>query len=187
MSRGVRYSLVAAVAALLAFVPACGKKSGKIKIGVVTNCTAEFWSICEAGAKKAAAEFDVDLVFRQPTNSSVPDQMEIVEGFMQQGVKGLAVSVIDPKEQTPELSPAALLGRVRFNDQCSHCHGADGASPIRERDVRRLKMRYDAKWVETATATIKNGRADQGMPPWKDMLKEPEIQQLLSFLETVQK
>ena len=97
------------------------------------------------------------------------------------------VAVQAAAEKTPELSPAALLGRVRFNDQCSHCHGADGASPIRERDVRRLKMRYDAKWVETATATIKNGRADQGMPPWKDMLKEPEIQQLLSFLETVQK
>jgi polar amino acid transport system substrate-binding protein len=97
------------------------------------------------------------------------------------------VAVQAAAEQTPALSPEALLGRVRFNDQCSHCHGSDGASPIRERDVRRLKMRYDAKWVETATATIKNGRADLGMPPWKDMLKEPEIQQLLSFLETVQK
>lgn len=97
------------------------------------------------------------------------------------------VAVQAAKEQTPTLSQEALLGRVRFNDQCSHCHGSDGASPIRERDVRRLKMRYDAKWVETATATIKNGRADLGMPPWKDTLKEPEIQQLLSFLETVQK
>ncbi len=97
------------------------------------------------------------------------------------------VAVQAAKEQTPELSPAALLGRVRFNDQCSHCHGSDGASPVRERDVRRLKMRYDAKWQEMATTTIKNGRPDQGMPPWKDMLKEPEIQQLLSFLETVQK
>jgi polar amino acid transport system substrate-binding protein len=90
-------------------------------------------------------------------------------------------------EQAPALSAEAQLGRVRFNDQCSHCHGADGASPIRERDVRRLKMRYDAKWLETATTTIKNGRSDLGMPPWKDTLKEPEIQQLLSFLETVQK
>lgn len=103
MSRCVRIGLVAAVAVALAVLPACGKKSGKVKIGVVTNCTAEFWDICEAGAKKAAAEFDVDLVFRQPTNSSVPDQMEIVEAFLQQGVKGLAVSVIDPKEQTKDL------------------------------------------------------------------------------------
>jgi polar amino acid transport system substrate-binding protein len=90
-------------------------------------------------------------------------------------------------EKAPVLSAEAQLGRVRFNDQCSHCHGSDGASPIRERDVRRLKMRYDAKWLETATTTIKNGRSDLGMPPWKDTLKEPEIQQLLSFLETVQK
>lgn len=97
------------------------------------------------------------------------------------------VAVQAAAEQTPALSQEALLGRVRFNDQCSHCHGSDGASPIRERDVRRLKMRYDAKWQEMALTTIKNGRADLGMPPWKDMLKEPEIQQLLSFLETVQK
>lgn len=90
-------------------------------------------------------------------------------------------------EQAPALSQSAQLGRVRFNDQCSHCHGTDGASPLRERDVRRLKMRYDAKWRELATVTIKNGRNDLGMPPWKDILKEPDIDQLLSFLETVQK
>lgn len=90
-------------------------------------------------------------------------------------------------EKAPVLSADAQLGRVRFNDQCSHCHGSDAASPVRERDVRRLKMRYDGKWLETATTTIKNGRSDAGMPPWKDILKEPEIQQLLSYLETVQK
>ena len=85
------------------------------------------------------------------------------------------------------LSPTALLGRVRFNDQCSHCHGSDGASPVRERDVRRLKMRYDAKWKDTAITTIKAGRADAGMPPWKDILKDAEIEQLLAFIETLQK
>ncbi len=89
--------------------------------------------------------------------------------------------------QAPALSQTAQLGRVRFNDQCAHCHAADGASPVRERDLRRLKMRYDAKWKDTAVTTIKNGRPDAGMPPWKDILKEPDIEQLLSFLETVQK
>jgi polar amino acid transport system substrate-binding protein len=81
----------------------------------------------------------------------------------------------------------ATLGRVRFNDQCSHCHGTDGVSPVRERDVRRLNLRYDAKWRELAQTTIKNGRSDLGMPPWKDVFGEAEILQLLSFLETIQK
>lgn len=89
--------------------------------------------------------------------------------------------------QAPALSQTAQLGRVRFNDQCAHCHAPDGASPVRERDLRRLKMRYDAKWRETATTTIKNGRPDAGMPPWKDVLKDPDIEQLLSFLDAVQK
>ncbi len=113
------------------------------------------------------------------------------------GIKAQATAKADPgasggvtrivPDAAVGLSPTALLGRVRFNDQCSHCHGSDGASPVRERDVRRLKMRYDAKWKETAVATIKNGRADAGMPPWKDILKEPEIEQLLAFIETMQK
>ncbi len=88
----------------------------------------------------------------------------------------------------PAADPLVTAGKVRFNDQCSHCHGADGASPIRERDVRRLVMRYDAdKWRDVATTTIKNGRADLGMPPWKDSLNDQNIQELLAFLTTIQK
>ena len=90
-------------------------------------------------------------------------------------------------EAAPVISEGAKLGRVKFNDQCSHCHGSDGASPVRERDVRRLNIRYDAKWRDLALTTIKNGRPDLGMPAWKEILTEPEIQQVFSFLETIQK
>lgn len=78
-------------------------------------------------------------------------------------------------------------GRVRFNDTCSHCHGSNGASPIHERDLRRLKARYDDKWREVATTTIKNGRPELGMPTWKDVLGDKEIEQVLTFLNTVQR
>jgi polar amino acid transport system substrate-binding protein len=101
---------------------------------------------------------------------------------------GAAVVTAPAATAAPKLDPEAQAGRVRFNDQCSHCHGSDGASPIRERDVRRLSMRYDAdKWRDVATTTIKNGRSDLGMPPWKDSLGEKEIKELLAFLATVQK
>jgi mono/diheme cytochrome c family protein len=90
-------------------------------------------------------------------------------------------------EAAPTISEGAKLGRIKFNDQCSHCHGADGASPIRERDVRRLNIRYDAKWRDLALTTIKNGRSDLGMPAWKEILSEAELQQVFSFIETIQK
>jgi ABC-type amino acid transport substrate-binding protein/mono/diheme cytochrome c family protein len=88
----------------------------------------------------------------------------------------------------PALDPAAQAGRVRFNDKCSHCHGSDGATPIRERDVRRMSMRYDAaKWQDVANTTIRNGRGDLGMPAWKDALVDKEIRELITFLSTIQK
>ncbi len=84
--------------------------------------------------------------------------------------------------------PVIVAGRMRFNDQCSHCHGSDGASPVRERDVRRLSMRYDTdKWRDVATKTIKEGRNDLGMPAWKDSLSEQNLKELVSYLATIQK
>ena len=87
----------------------------------------------------------------------------------------------------PELSETAQAGRVQFNDRCSHCHGTDGFSPVRERNLRFLKARYSDKWQETAVTTMKNGRSDAGMPAWKDILKESDIQQLVTFLVSIQK
>ena len=88
----------------------------------------------------------------------------------------------------PPMDPVVKAGRVRFNDQCSHCHGTDGASPVRERDVRRLVMRNDHdKWQQVALKTIREGRPDAGMPAWKDSLSEQQIKELLAFLATIQK
>ena len=78
-------------------------------------------------------------------------------------------------------------GRVKFNDACSHCHGADGFSPVRERDLRRLKSRYDEKWMEVTATTIREGRVDKGMPTWKDILKEQEFKDVMAFIGTLQK
>jgi ABC-type amino acid transport substrate-binding protein len=102
--------------------------------------------------------------------------------------KGATVATPDVDvAAAPVLSEAAQAGRVQFNDRCSHCHGADGYSPLRERDVRFLKARYSDNWQETAITTVKNGRPDVGMPTWKDILKESDIQQIVSFLVTIQK
>jgi ribose transport system substrate-binding protein len=105
----VRLLVVALLATIVAAVPACNRKhSGRITVGVVTNCTAEFWSICEAGANKAAKEFDVDLQFRQPEKDfDAAVQMAIVDSWVNQGLNGIAVSVIDPANQTEDLTRIA--------------------------------------------------------------------------------
>lgn len=108
MSGLLRLSTVVALAAVLACVPACSSKSNKIRVGIVTNCTAEFWSICEAGAKKAAQEDGVDLEFRQPEKDfDASVQNPIIESWVAQNVNGIAVSVIDPEGQSKDLTRIA--------------------------------------------------------------------------------
>lgn len=95
----------------------------------------------------------------------------------------------------PRAAPVVLAGneedvgagRETFNNHCSHCHAPDAMSPVPERDLRRLKLRYGEKWREVAAATIKNGRPDNGMPPWKDLLDDKRVGSLLGFFETVQR
>lgn len=107
-----RVLLLGLAGGLVALVPACGgststnpnaSKSGVTKVAIVTNCTAEFWSICEAGAKKASQDLGVEVSFRQPANNTVADQMEIVDAELKRGINGIAISVINPEEQTPAL------------------------------------------------------------------------------------
>lgn len=102
-------------------------------------------------------------------------------------VTAVALSLSSGWAAADSSKDAVLAGRVRFNDQCSHCHSTDGASPVRERDLRRLRVRYAAEWRATAEATIKSGRLEYGMPSWNGILGEPEIEQILGFLATVQK
>lgn len=98
---------------------------------------------------------------------------------------GPAPSAASPQAAGP--APDVTSGRTRFNDVCSHCHGANGASPISERDLRRLKRRYKENWRETAITTINNGRVDLGMPAWKAVYTEQQIDEILDFLATIQK
>ncbi len=105
----LRVSVLLALAVGVACIPACGpKETGKIRIGIVTNCTADFWKICEAGARKAAHEYDVELQFREPKNAfDAAEQTPIIEAWEKQGFDGIAVSVINPEGQTETLARIA--------------------------------------------------------------------------------
>lgn len=77
--------------------------------------------------------------------------------------------------------------KAMFNSRCSHCHGQNGASPQQERDLRKLSKRYTDKWQEVAHTTITNGRTDLGMPNWGGTLSEGEINNIIKFLDTIQR
>jgi ribose transport system substrate-binding protein len=105
----LRSALCLIGAGLLAVVPACsgGGASGKPKVAIVTNCVDPFWDLCQAGAKKAGEDFDAEVIFKQPETMNVKTQMDEVENIRLTGLQGLAVSVVNPKEQTLKLKVIA--------------------------------------------------------------------------------
>jgi ribose transport system substrate-binding protein len=91
----------------LALLPACQKDSGKTRVAFVSNNPESFWTIAEAGTKKAAAEEDVEVLFRKPAQGDAALQKEIIDTVLGQGVKAIAVSVIAPKDQRAYLDEIA--------------------------------------------------------------------------------
>ena len=73
--------------------------------------------------------------------------------------------------------------RSNFNNKCSHCHAPNGASPVQERDLRKLKVRYGEEWKKVTYDTITKGRIEYGMPVWGGILPENEIQDIIRFLD----
>jgi ribose transport system substrate-binding protein len=115
--RSLRLSGLLAVAAFAAVLSSCSQpnsassKTGttkKAKVAFVSNNAFDFWTIAEAGCRKAEKELgDVELVFKKPANGTAADQKEIIDALVTQGVKSIAISVIDPKNQTDYLNRIA--------------------------------------------------------------------------------
>ncbi|MFN4261807.1 MAG: sugar-binding protein [Gemmataceae bacterium] len=99
----VRWSLLALVVMGLT---SCSR-SNKPTVAFISNNAEEFWTIARHGAERAAAEEDVNLAFRMPADGSASEQRAIIEDLLVKGVKGIAISVKNPKDQAEFLRSVA--------------------------------------------------------------------------------
>jgi ribose transport system substrate-binding protein len=87
----------------------CGKSSSpKLRLAFVTNNAADFWTICRAGCQKAAEDNPgIDVDFQMLGDSSAAGQKRVIDDLLARGVDGIALSPVDPVNETPMLSDAA--------------------------------------------------------------------------------
>jgi ribose transport system substrate-binding protein len=79
----------------------------RVKVAFVTNNVSDFWLIAKAGVNKAERDFDADCEFRMPAQGTATEQKAIVEDLIVKGVSGIAISPVDPANQTDMLNQAA--------------------------------------------------------------------------------
>ncbi|MER8459761.1 sugar ABC transporter substrate-binding protein [Mesorhizobium sp. M1300] len=102
--------LFAGLAIAVAFsMPASA--ADKIKIGLITKFPVPFYSTMEDAAKKyAAAHPEIELVTGQgQAATDIEGQIALIESMITQGVKGLAITPVDPTV-APALDKAVAAG-----------------------------------------------------------------------------
>jgi ribose transport system substrate-binding protein len=87
----------------------------KMKVAYVTNGVASFWTIAAAGVKAGAEKFGVDAETLMPVEG-ISDQKRMIEDLLTRGVDGIAVSPIDPSNQTELLNKAAKRAKLITHD-----------------------------------------------------------------------
>jgi ribose transport system substrate-binding protein len=85
-------------------------------VAYVTNGPYEFWTYAHAGCLKAQKDLGVKVEFYKPAQAQAEEQKRFIETQLAKGANGLAISVIDPDNQTPFMNEvAATIPVVMFD------------------------------------------------------------------------
>ena len=80
----------------------------KHKLAFVTNNASDFWVIARKGTEKAAREIpNIEVEFRIPADGTAAEQQRVVDDLLAKGIHGIAISPVDPANQTQMLNRIA--------------------------------------------------------------------------------
>lgn len=97
--------------------PAAAPAGGQIAF--VTNNTSDYWLSAKAGFEKAKAELnipDADATFIMPADGTAATQKQEVNDAIAKGVNAIAISPVDPANETPWINQISTTASVITQD-----------------------------------------------------------------------
>lgn len=89
----------------------------KLKLAIITNATADFWSYGKAGARKAASEYDdIEIEFKMG-DGTAEKQREICDSLIARGFKGMVISPPNPRGQKQMINEWAKRAKIITIDE----------------------------------------------------------------------
>ncbi len=87
------------------------------QLAFVPNNASDFWVIARKGTEKAEKEIPgIRVDFRIPSEGTAADQQRIIDDLLAKGVDGIAISPVDPANQTAMLDRAASQAVIVTQD-----------------------------------------------------------------------
>src|SRR5262245_40514981 len=85
-----------------------GSAGTKHKLAFVTNNASDFWTIARKGTEKASKDIpNIEVEFRIPSDGTAAEQQRVIDDLLAKGINGIAISPVDPANQTQMLNRAA--------------------------------------------------------------------------------
>lgn len=106
----LRRQLLACASVLLAgsFFVGAVQAQDKKTLALVTNASADFWTIARRGTEKAAAELpNYNIEMYVVSEATAAAQRQILDNLLTKGVAGVSISAIDPANSTEILNKVA--------------------------------------------------------------------------------
>ncbi len=130
---------------LLLLASACNRGGGGAgggggrRLAFVTNNASDFWTIARKGTEKADAELnDVTVEFKIPSDGTAAEQKRLVDDLLAKGVDGIAISPVDPDNQTQMINETA--GKVLVVTQDSDAPSSNRAFYVGTNNVEAGKQ-----------------------------------------------
>src|SRR5712664_200990 len=116
LNRIIPACLLSMLAGLL-IVACSGHGEKKTKLAFVTNNASDFWTIARKGVEQADKELpSVEVEFRIPADGTAAEQRRIVDDLLAKGIAGIAISPVDPDNQTQLINDTAKQALVVTQD-----------------------------------------------------------------------
>src|ERR1043166_8870889 len=104
----------------LLLITACSSDkttSRELKLAFVTNNSSDFWTIARKGVEKADNELtDVSAEFRITSDGTAAEQKRIIDDLLTKKVDAIAISPVDPENQTELINSASKQALVFTQD-----------------------------------------------------------------------
>jgi ribose transport system substrate-binding protein len=115
----MRFSAIALVCLTLFVALAGCSKPGekKLKLAFITNNASDYWTIARKGVEQAGREMpNVEAEVKIPGEGSAAEQKRIIDDLLAKGVDGMAISPVDPDNQTQLINDATKQALVLTQD-----------------------------------------------------------------------
>ena len=114
----MRFITIALCLCLFICLGACNQTGQKkLKLAFITNNASDFWTIARKGVEQAGRELpNVETEFKIPGEGTAAEQKRIIDDLLAKGVDGMAMSPVDPDNQTQLINDAVKQALVLTQD-----------------------------------------------------------------------